>query len=135
MGSHPAAEEQPAMGPSLKLCAEPAKEGEDGASRGRWKRGPACRAVLFSLWALSRWKEVFYREMQKVVEQKTGIDVSVKSFHLNKVPERREVAKDLENSATARHFGDFELAMDQRISLVGTATERQLPIRRKTKIR
>ena len=71
-------------------------------------------------------KEIFYREMQKVFEQKTGIDVNVKSFLQSRVPERRrEVAKDLEKSGVARHFGEFELAMDRWISLVDGAAEKR----------
>ena len=57
-------------------------------------------------------KETFYREMQKIFEQKTGIDVNVKSFLQLRVPaRRREVANDLEKSGIACYFGDFKLAL------------------------
>ena len=63
--------------------------------------------------------------MQKIFEQKTSIDVNVKSFLQSRVPERRKgVAKDLEKSGVARHFEDFELALDQWISLVDSAAEK-----------
>lgn len=70
-------------------------------------------------------KEIFYKEMQKAFEQKTGIDVNVKSFLQNRVPERRrEVAKALGRTGAARQLGDFELALDRWIGLVDGAAEK-----------
>lgn len=70
-------------------------------------------------------KEIFYKEMQKMFEQKTGVDVNVKSFLQNRVPERRrEIAKALGKSGPARHLGEFELALDRWIGLVDAAAEK-----------
>ena len=54
--------------------------------------------------------------MQKIFEQKTGIDANVKSFLQSRVPERRKVAKDLEKSGAARHY----------LTGVGTGVDRLL---------
>ena len=70
-------------------------------------------------------KETFYREMQKIFEQKTGIDVNLKPLlHLRVPARRREVANDLEKSGMACNFGDSELALGRWISFVESATER-----------
>ena len=51
--------------------------------------------------------------------------MNAKSFPQSRVPERRrEVAKGLEKSGVARHSGDFELAVDQWISLVDSAADK-----------
>lgn len=51
--------------------------------------------------------------------------MNAKSFLRSRVPKRRRgLAKDLEKSGVARHVWDFELAMDQQISLVDKAAKK-----------
>ena len=50
--------------------------------------------------------------------------MNAKTFLQSRVPERREAVKYVENSGVARHFRDFELAMDQWIRLADSAAEK-----------
>ena len=126
MDPHPGAEEQPAMEPRLGTAEQDQpKRKKKVHLRDDEKKALLVKQCCFHFELYLAGKEVFYREMQKIFEQKTGIDVNVKSFLQNRVPERRrEVAKDLEKSGVACHFGDFELAIDQWISLIDSATEK-----------
>ena len=114
----------PAVGPEIEEQDQP-KRKKRVRLKDDEKKALLVKQCCFHFKLYPAGKENFYREMQKIIEQKTGIDVNVKSFLQSRVPERRkEVAKDLEKSGVARHFGDFELALDQWISLVDSAAEK-----------
>ena len=67
--------------------------------RNNEKKGIACQEVLFHFELYLAGKEMFYKERQRMFEQKTGINVSIKSFLQTRVRQRRrEAAKDLGDS-------------------------------------
>jgi hypothetical protein len=67
-------------------------------------------------------KEKFFIEMRRLFHTAEGLDVCVKGLvqRWEKI-RRREVANDTTKSGVARHYGEFELAMDKWLQFVDTA--------------
>lgn len=113
----------PAIGPKIKELGQ--SKGKKVYLRDDERKALLVKQCCFRFRLYLAGKGIFCGEVQRIPEQKTGINVNAKSFLQSRVPGRRgEVAKDIQKDGVVRYSGDFELAMEQWISLVDGAMEK-----------